>query len=60
MEIITTEEVMYKLDRFQSIFGKIDKLGWTNLKITSADAGAYFTSMKFHDECQTCGVRIKL
>ena len=28
MEKITTEEVMYKLDMFQSRFGKIDKFGW--------------------------------
>ena len=27
MEKITTEEVMEKLDMFQSIFGKIDKFG---------------------------------
>ena len=28
MEKITTEEVMDKLDMFQSIFGKIDKFVW--------------------------------
>ena len=28
MENITTEEVMDKLDMFQSIFGKIDQFGW--------------------------------
>ena len=28
MEKITTEEVMDKLDTFQSRFGKIDKFGW--------------------------------
>ena len=28
MEKITTEEVMDKLDMFQSISGKIDKFGW--------------------------------
>ena len=27
-EKITTEEVMDKLDMFQSIFGKIDEFGW--------------------------------
>ena len=31
MENISTEEVMDKLDMFQSIFGKIDKIGWWNL-----------------------------
>ena len=28
MENITTEEVIDKLDMFQSIFGKIDEFGW--------------------------------
>ena len=28
MENISTEEVMDKLDMFQSIFGKIDEFGW--------------------------------
>ena len=28
MEKITTEEVIDKLDMFQSIFGKIDEFGW--------------------------------
>ena len=28
METITTEEIMDKLDMFQSRFGKIDKFGW--------------------------------
>ena len=28
MEKITTEEVMEKLDMFQSIFGEIDEFGW--------------------------------
>ena len=39
MEKITTEEVMYKLDMFQSIFGKIDQFGWWDLEIISSDAG---------------------
>ena len=39
MDKITTEEVMDKLDMFQSIFGKIDKFGWWDLEIISADAG---------------------
>ena len=37
---ITTEEVMDKLDMFQSRFGKIDECGWWYLEIISADAGA--------------------
>ena len=28
MEIITTEEVIYKLDMLQFRFGEIDKFGW--------------------------------
>ena len=39
MEKITTEEVMYKLDMFQSIFGKMDKFGWWDLERISVDAG---------------------
>ena len=38
MEKITTEEVMDKLDMFQSRFGKIDEFGWWNLEIISAYA----------------------
>ena len=43
MEKITTEEVMDKLDMFQSRSGKIDKFGWWDLEIISADAGTHFT-----------------
>ena len=39
MEKITTEEVMEKLDMFQSRFGEIDQFGWWYLKRISADAG---------------------
>ena len=39
MENITTEEVMEKLDMFQSRFGKIDQFGWWDLEKISADAG---------------------
>ena len=43
MEKITTEEVMDKLDMFQSRFGKIDEFGWWNLERISADVGTQFT-----------------
>ena len=43
-EKITTEEVMDKLDMFQSRFGKIDEFGWWDLERISADAGSKFTS----------------
>ena len=60
MDIITTEEVMDKLDMFQSRFGKIYEFGWCDLEIVSADAGMQLTSMEFEDECQTCGVYLTL
>ena len=60
MEKITTEEVMDKLDMFQSRFGKIDQFGWWDLEIISADAGTQFTSTDFKYEFQTCGVRLTL
>ena len=44
MEKITTEEVMDKLDIFQSRFRKIDQFGWWGLERISADAGTQFTS----------------
>ena len=60
MEKITTEEVMDKLDMFQSRFGKIDQFGWWYLEIISADAGTQFTSTELKDDCQTCGVCLTL
>ena len=47
MDKITTEEVMDELDMFQSIFGMIDKFGWWDLEIISADAGMQLTSAEF-------------
>ena len=60
MEKITTEEVMNKLDMFQSRFGKMDQFGWWDLERISADAGTQFTSTEFKDECQTRGVCLTL
>ena len=60
MKRITTEEVMDKLDMFQSIFGRIDKFGWWYLERISADVGTQFTSMEFQDEFQTCGSHLTL
>ena len=60
MEKITTEEVMDKLDVFQSRFGKIDQFGWWDLERISADAGTQFTSAEFKDECQNRGVSLTL
>ena len=50
MDNITTEEVMDKLDMFQSRFGEIDQFGWWNLERISADTGTQFTSTEFKDE----------
>ena len=44
MEKIATEEVMDKLDIFQSRVGEIDEFGWWDLEIISADAGTQFIS----------------
>ena len=60
MEKITTEEVMDKLDMFQSRFGKIDEFGWWVLEIFSVDAGTQFTSTDSKEECQTHGVHLTL
>ena len=51
---ITTEEVVDKLDMFQSRFGKIDEFVWYDLEIISAYAGTQFTLTEFKEECQTC------
>ena len=58
MDKITTKEVMYKLDMFQSRSGKIELFGWWDLEIISADADTQFTLAEFKDECQTCEVRL--
>ena len=51
---------MYNLDMFQSRFGKIDKFGWWDLEIISADAGTQFTSTDIKEECQNQGVHLTL
>ena len=53
MDKITTEEVMDKLDMFQSRFGKMDQFGRRDLERISADADTQFTSTEFKEECQT-------
>ena len=47
MEKIKTEEVMNKLDMFQSISGKIDEFGWWDLEIILVYVGKQFTSTEF-------------
>ena len=56
MDKITIEEVMDKLDMFQSRFGKIDEFGWWDLERISADVEMQFTSTELKEECQTRGV----
>ena len=60
VEKITSEEVLDKLDMFQSRFGEMDQFGWWDLERISADAGTQFTSTEFKDECQTRGFRLTL
>ena len=60
MEKITTEEVMDKLDMFQSIFGEIDEFGWWDLERIAADASTQFTLTEFKEECQTHRVLLTL
>ena len=59
-EKITTEEVMDKLDMFQSRFGKMDQFGWWDLERISEYAGTQFTSTEFKYECQTRRVILTL
>ena len=47
MENITTEEVMDKIDIFQSRFGKLDKFGWWKLERISVYEGSQFTLTEF-------------
>ena len=47
MDKIITEEVMEKLDMFQSRFGKIKEFGWWDLERISANTGTQFTSTEF-------------
>ena len=49
MEKITTEEVMDKLNMFQSRFRKIDQFVWWYLDGISADTGTQFTSTEFKE-----------
>ena len=59
-EKIKTEEIMDKLDTFQSRFGRIEEFGWWYLERISADTSTQFTSTKFKEECQTHRVNFTL
>ena len=49
MENITTEVSMNKLDKFQVIFGKVDKFGLWDTQRVQNDAGTQFTSKEFQE-----------
>ena len=49
MEKLTTEEVMHKLDMFQSRFEKTDKIGWWGIERISADVDTQFTLTEFKE-----------
>ena len=56
MENTTTEEVMYKLYMFQSIFVKVDTFGWWNMEIIKTYAGTKFFSKDFQEGIYLRGV----
>ena len=56
MEIITTEEVMDKLDMFQERFEKVDEFGWWDMERIQTDAGIQFTSKEFQVNISVCVV----
>ena len=58
MKNITTEEVMYKLDMFQAIFGKVDEFGWWDMEIIQTDAGKKFNSKEFQEGLSVHGVQL--
>ena len=60
MEKISTEEVMDKLDIFQSRFGKVDELGWWYLEQIQTDAGTHFTSKEFKEGISIRGLQLTL
>ena len=45
---------------FNLYLEKIDEFWWWDIEIISADAGTLFTSTKFKEERQTCGVHLNL
>ena len=60
MEKIKTEEVMDKLDMFQSRSEKIDEFGWWDLERISVDSGTQFNSTEFKEGYQNCRVHLML
>ena len=60
MENITAEEVMYKLEKFQAIFGKVDDFGWWDMERIQTETGTKFTSKEFQEGLSVRGVRLEL
>ena len=60
MENITTEEVMDKLDIFQSRFGKWYELGWWDSEQIQTDAIIQFTSEEFQEGLSVSVSQLKL
>ena len=60
MENITTEVSMNKLDKFQVIFGKVDKFGLWDTQRVQNDAGTQFTSKEFQEGVYVHRVRLAL
>ena len=60
MENVFTEELIDKLDMFQSRSGKTDEFGWWDLERISVNAGSQFTSTEFKENFQTPGVYLTL
>ena len=51
---------MYKLDIFQTIFGKVDEFGWWDMEIIQTDVGTQFTTNDFQEGLYVRGVRLAL
>ena len=60
MENITTEEVMDKLDMFQTRFGKLDEFGWWDMERIQNDADTQFTSKEFQGGLYVCEIHLVL
>ena len=60
MEKINIEEVMEKLDMFQSRFGRLEEFDWWNQERIQTDSGSHFTSKDFQEGLSLHVVRLIL
>ena len=51
---------MDKLDMFQEIFGKVDRLGWWDMERIKTDDGTHFTSKEYQEVIYIHGAQIEL